>query len=241
MIFILTGAGISAPSGLATFRDDVDGFWTRYDVEEVCSALNRTCKAHYDFFNTYRKHVLKALPNNAHTWIAELQRRYGARVKVYTTNIDDLHTCSGCQEVVYLHGCVNRIKCDTCQKSSFVGLHHRLDDNEEKCYWGCSLHGRMRNDVVLFYEDLPEDKYNSLLQDLQNAKEHDLFLVIGTSLSIYPWEYKRTNARRIFVNTDKALCEKMESIFDDVFEQDISQIDCIHMLTAIIKESMKQD
>jgi NAD-dependent deacetylase len=238
MIFILTGAGISAPSGLATFRDDKEGFWTKYDVESVCSELTRTSKEHYDFFNLYRKQVLHSQPNNAHIWIAELQRRYGEVIKVYTTNIDDLHSVAGCKDTVYLHGCVNSIRCDTCEKTAYVGLHYRLCDNKEQCRWGCSLHGRMRNDVVLFYESLPEEKYNSLCKDLQDATENDLFLVIGTSLSIYPWEYKRTCAKRVFVNTDSDLCEKMRDLFDEVYEEDISNIKVIHTLTHLVKQSL---
>ena len=76
-LIVLTGAGISAPSGLATFRDDKEGFWKKYDSDEVCNAATRTTKAHYDFMNLYRKLVSEASPNRAHSWLAQLERKFG--------------------------------------------------------------------------------------------------------------------------------------------------------------------
>ena len=81
-IIFLTGAGISSASGLATFRDDSDGFWTKYDPDQVCHAMTRKTKEHFDFFNMYRKLIGECQPNPAHFWIATLQRQFGNEISL---------------------------------------------------------------------------------------------------------------------------------------------------------------
>jgi len=236
-LIVLTGAGISAPSGLATFRDDKDGFWKKYDSDEVCNAATRTTKAHYDFMNLYRKLVSEASPNRAHNWLAQLERKFGDKVKVYTTNIDDLHTMAGSQNVVYLHGCVNAVKCDKCNFKKKVGLGYKLVNNDENCWAGCSLHGRMRNDVVLFGEAFGKE-YEDLHKELREAIDGSVFLVIGSSLSVYSWDTVRTRATKIFVNTDDKACEYFSPCFHHTIIGDMSDEKIIRDVYELIKGTL---
>ena len=232
-LFILTGAGISAPSGLCTFRDDKDGFWKRYDSDIVSHARTRKTKEHYQFTNMYRKLVSECEPNAAHRWIANLQRKFGDKVQLYTTNVDDLHEMAG-SKVIHLHGCVNSIRCDSCDYKTSVGLSYKLNNNDELCHKGCSLHGRMRNDVVLFDEELPES-YSTLLKDLQSSPENSIFLVIGTSLGIYSWDLVRIRGTKIFVNTDAEICKHFDPCFHEVICGDISKKEVIETVEKLLK------
>lgn len=176
-IVILTGAGISAESGLSTFRDN-DGLWEKYDVNDVATpeAFKRNPVLVHEFYNARRAGAAKAEPNAAHTAVAELQKEYPGRVTLVTQNVDNLHERGGSPEVIHMHGELFRALCAACG--------HRWDAPAEMfeadpCP-ACSL-PRTRPDVVWFGE-MP---YH--MEDIESLlAEADLFAAIGTSGAVYP-------------------------------------------------------
>ncbi len=176
-IVILTGAGISAESGLGTFRD-IDGLWTKYDLNDVATpeGFARNPDLVHQFYNARRMNCRTALPNDAHTALARLQRDCPGEVDLVTQNIDDLHERAGSRSVWHMHGEVTRALCDACG--------HRWDAPErmepsDPCP-ACEA-AATRPDVVWFGE-IPY-----FLDEIQDRLERsDLFVSIGTSGSVYP-------------------------------------------------------
>ena len=123
-LIVLTGAGISAESGLKTFRDS-DGLWMGYDVYEVASPQGwaKNPELVLDFYNQRRKEVAKALPNEAHKGIAELERHFN--VTVITQNIDDLHERAGSKNVIHLHGEIFKMRSEI-DENTFYEIRARI-------------------------------------------------------------------------------------------------------------------
>jgi NAD-dependent deacetylase len=176
-IVILTGAGVSAESGLGTFRD-VDGLWTRYDLSEVATpeGFARNPALVHDFYNARRRTCRAARPNAAHSALARLERGFAGEVLVVTQNIDDLHERAGSRLVWHMHGELARALCAACG--------HRWDAPEvmtpaDPCP-ACGAPAT-RPDVVWFGE-VPY-----LMDEIWRALEAaDLFVSIGTSGTVYP-------------------------------------------------------
>jgi len=174
-ITILTGAGISAESGIPTFRDS-GGLWEGYKVEDVATpeGWRRNPEMVLRFYNERRKGVKKAQPNPAHKALAELEKKY--KVVIITQNIDDLHERAGSTHVMHLHGEI--MKAQSSQNPNIVYL---LGDKEinmgDKCEYGSQL----RPHVVWFGEAVPMIERAAF--ETQNA---DIFMVIGTSMAVYP-------------------------------------------------------
>ncbi len=173
-ITVFTGAGISAESGLKTFRDE-DGLWMGYNVYEVATPegwkANR--KLVQEFYNMRRREVAKAIPNAAHEAIAELQSKY--HVQVITQNIDDLHERAGSKNVIHLHGEIFKMKSD--RDGTMISEIRDDIDADAKAPDG----GYWRPHVVWFGEAVPEMESAEL--ELRDA---DIFIVVGTSLQVYP-------------------------------------------------------
>lgn len=176
-IVILTGAGISAESGLGTFRD-VGGLWTRYDLSEVATpeGFARNPALVHDFYNARRANALDARPNAAHKALARLAQDYGGTVTLVTQNIDDLHERGGARDVIHMHGEITRALCAACG--------HRWDaprvmDPADPCP-ACAA-PRTRPDIVWFGE-MPYHM-DRIVDALEAA---DLFVAIGTSGEVYP-------------------------------------------------------
>jgi len=177
-IVLLTGAGVSAESGLGTFRDE-DGLWTKYDLTDVATpeGYYRNPKLVLDFYNARRTNCLDAAPNPAHEAVARLQRAYPGRVTLVTQNIDNLHERSGSPEVIHMHGELMQALCSACgHQWSWSGVM----SEEDVCHV-CGNVGTVRPDVVWFGE-MPYhmDMIWSRLADC------DLFVAIGTSGAVYP-------------------------------------------------------
>ena len=173
-IVVLTGAGISAESGLRTFRDS-DGLWEGYNVEDVATprAWRRDQQLVLDFYNMRRKDVLAAVPNAAHKGLATLQEHFD--VHIITQNIDDLHERAGSKKVMHLHGEIlkmrsekNEHKLYTIKKDILAG--DKAEDG-----------GQYRPHVVWFEEPVP-----MIEQAIPIMYEADIFVLIGTSLAVYP-------------------------------------------------------
>ena len=174
-IVVFTGAGVSADSGLATFRD-ADGLWANYRIEDVCTpeALARNRALVIEFDNLRRKELLKTKPNAAHEAIAELEQWFD--VEVVTQNVDNLHEQAGSSRVTHLHGELMKLRSQN-NPSLIVpieGWEQGLDDRDED---GSLL----RPHIVFFGESVPMfDRATEI------AREADVMVVVGTSLAVYP-------------------------------------------------------
>ncbi|MFM6924998.1 MAG: SIR2 family NAD-dependent protein deacylase [Ferruginibacter sp.] len=173
-IVVLSGAGISAESGLKTFRDS-DGLWNGYDVYEVASpqGWNKNPKLVLDFYNARRRDVAAALPNAAHIGLAQLEKDLD--VTIITQNIDDLHERAGSTKVLHLHGEIFKMRSVNDEANIFdirgdIVLGDLGDDGHQ-----------LRPHIVWFGEAVPMmEKAAAIVQDC------DFFAVIGTSLQVYP-------------------------------------------------------
>ncbi|MCH9808534.1 MAG: NAD-dependent deacylase [Alphaproteobacteria bacterium] len=177
-IVILTGAGLSAESGLATFRDK-DGIWAKYDHSDVATpeGFARNPELVYEFYNMRRREGIKAEPNAAHQALATLQNKYDGNVHIVTQNIDNLHELAGASNVIHMHGEMAKAMCTHCEARSpwNENLSASLKCPE------CELIGGMRPNVVWFGE-MPY-RMDEIAAALASC---DLFISIGTSGNVYP-------------------------------------------------------
>ncbi len=174
-LIVFTGAGISAESGIKTFRDS-GGLWEEHRIEDVATpeAWVKNRDLVLEFYNQRRKQVIAAKPNTAHEFIAELQSKFD--VQVVTQNVDDLHERAGSKNVMHLHGEIMKAR-STTDPALIYPLKKAEIIFGDKCEKGSQL----RPHIVWFGEDVPH-------MELANyaAEGADLFVVIGTSLNVYP-------------------------------------------------------
>ncbi|WP_443939058.1 SIR2 family NAD-dependent protein deacylase [Pedobacter sp. MW01-1-1] len=174
-LVVLTGAGISAESGLKTFRDS-DGLWEGYNVYDVATpeAWLRNPELVQAFYNERRKQVLAAEPNNAHHILKELENHF--EVEIITQNIDDLHERAGSRNITHLHGIITK-----SQSSMNARKTYPIKGAELKMGELCPYGSQLRPHVVWFGEAVPM---------IETAAEicatADVFVLIGTSLAVYP-------------------------------------------------------
>lgn len=175
MIVILTGAGISKDSGIATFRDS-DGLWANYRIEDVCTpeALVRNRRQVIEFYNERRKELLEKEPNAAHYALAELEKVKD--VAIITQNIDDLHERAGSKNVVHLHGELRKLR-SSRNENDIVPIEGWKQELEDRHKDGSLL----RPHVVFFGEGVP-----NMDEAAKIAMKADIFVIIGTSLNVYP-------------------------------------------------------
>lgn len=173
-LVVLTGAGISAESGLRTFRDS-DGLWEGYDINEVATATawRRNPGLVLEFYNMRRKNVKEALPNPAHFVLAELQEYFD--VHVITQNIDDLHERAGSRNVLHLHGEILKMRSEKNEDLIYpitddINLGDKAEDGAQ-----------LRPHIVWFEEAVP-----MMEEAVRITQRADFFLIVGTSLVVYP-------------------------------------------------------
>jgi NAD-dependent deacetylase len=174
-LVVLTGAGISAESGLKTFRDS-GGLWEGHRVEDVATpeAFTRNPELVLRFYNERRKQLDEVEPNEAHKLLAELENYY--RVSIVTQNVDDLHERGGSNNVLHLHGEL-RWGCSSNNKNIREYLGSRDITMKDKAVDGSAL----RPDIVWFGESVP--KMDEAIELVLSA---DVFLLVGSSLQVYP-------------------------------------------------------
>lgn len=174
-IIFITGAGISAPSGIPTFRSD-DGLWTKYPIEKVATkqAIDKDPKYVMEFWNKIRREMFNASPNAAHYAITRLQEKYN--VIVITQNIDDLHERAGNKNVIHLHGDINYVR-------PLIDSGDWYEDPVNTFIGNANIPDGMRPSIVLFDEDIENFKEAKLA-----IKSDDVckVVVVGTSLDVYP-------------------------------------------------------
>lgn len=178
-ILILTGAGLSAESGLGTFRD-ANGIWSEYNFEEVATPEGFAAdpKRSLDFYNMRRDLQNKAEPNAAHKSLAWLEANYPGQVTIVTQNIDNLHEEAGSQRVLHMHGRIDEVLCNGC--GHVYGLSHGALTVESSCP-ACGCQGGQRPNVVWFGE-MPFHM-DEISREIESSF---LFISIGTSGSVYP-------------------------------------------------------
>ena len=184
-LIVFSGAGVSAESGIKTFRDS-GGLWEEYDIMDVATpeAWARQPKVVLEFYNARRKQALQAQPNAAHRAIADLQSQYD--VHVITQNIDDLHERAGSKQVLHLHGEIRKSK-----SSRDPNLIYNIEG--DRIEWGetCELGSQLRPHVVWFGEEVP-----MMMPAEKMVNAADVFIIIGTSLNVYPAANLIYHARR---------------------------------------------
>jgi NAD-dependent deacetylase len=203
-VFVLTGAGVSAESGLATFRAS-DGLWAGYRLEDVCTpeAWERDPWKVWEFYSARRVAAFAAKPNAAHVALGELERELGERFFLCTQNVDGLHELGGSRNLVHMHGQLDRARCeDDCGATPVVDtkIYASLDE-VGRCVCGA----RLRPHIVFFGETPLE---LGRIQDEINCAT--VMIVVGTSGSVYPAanfvQWARLNkARTIYVGPEAPL------------------------------------
>ena len=174
-VVVFTGAGISAESGIKTFRD-AGGLWENYKIEDVATpeAWKKNQELVNEFYNARRKQVIAASPNKAHYFIADLESKFN--VNVVTQNVDDFHERAGSKNVLHLHGEILKVRSEIDPD-----LIYPVTNWELKIGDLCEKGSQLRPHIVWFGELVPlMDQANYL------AAQADFFIVIGTSLNVYP-------------------------------------------------------
>jgi NAD-dependent deacetylase len=203
-VFVLTGAGISAESGLPTFRAS-DGLWAGHRVEDVCTpeALERDPWRVWEFYSARRKAGAEAKPNPAHVALAELEKQLGDRFFLCTQNVDDLHERAGSRRLVHMHGELAKARCGGDCGHAPVEDHAIYRSLDEVGH--CTCGARLRPHIV-FFGEIPLEM-ERIQQEIDKAT---LMVVIGTSGSVYPaanfvhWA-RQHGARTIYVGPEPPL------------------------------------
>ncbi len=174
-LVVLTGAGMSQESGISTFRD-ANGLWNNHRIEDVASpvAWRKNPQLVLDFYNIRRKQLFESEPNPAHCCLAGLEDEYD--VRIITQNVDDLHERAGSTKVIHLHGELKKARSTIDPR-----LIYTLENWELKIGDKCERGGQLRPHIVWFGEEVPE-----MMRAFPLVQSADLFLVIGTSLQVYP-------------------------------------------------------
>jgi len=208
-IVILTGAGISAESGLGTFRAE-GGLWAQHRIEDVATpeGFARDPKLVVDFYNTRRAQAAEANPNAGHKALAQLEAQFDGEVILVTQNVDDLHEKAGSQRVMHMHGALKGALCGRCEHRWDAPLVMAVGDVCPKCSAATA-----RPDIVWFGE-MPYDM-GEIYGHLADA---DVFVSIGTSGNVYPAAGFVSEARRYGARTMEFNLEPSATggLFDDI-------------------------
>lgn len=207
-IVILSGAGMSQESGIRTFRD-MDGLWEEYDVREVATpeGWQRNPKLVMQFYNDRRKQLYESSPNAGHIGLAALENEYD--VVIITQNIDDLHERAGSTKVLHLHGELKKVRSQIDPT-----LIYDLDGWELKFGDKCEKGSQLRPHIVWFGEAVPAMDEAALI-----AEKADIFVVIGTSLNVYPaaslLDYAKPGIPIIVIDPERPPVSSKNVIFID--------------------------
>ncbi|WP_296701250.1 Sir2 family NAD-dependent protein deacetylase [Algoriphagus sp.] len=205
-LVVLSGAGISQESGIKTFRDS-NGLWENHDILEVASpeGWRKNQKLVQEFYNKRRKQAQECQPNLAHKILARLEERVD--VTIITQNVDDLHERAGSSHVIHLHGELSK-----AQSSINPELTYPIQGWEIKEGEFCELGSQLRPHIVWFGEPVPK-----MDESIQYAGIADYFLVVGTSLQVYPAagliNYVPSNAKKFIVDLQRPDYHLSEDMF----------------------------
>jgi len=190
-ITVITGAGVSAESGVPTFRGK-DGLWKNFRAEELATpeAFRKNPKLVWEWYNWRRELISKCKPNPAHYFLVKLEEKFKDNFLLITQNVDGLHRKAGNKRIIEIHGCIWRVRCINCEQKEYnYDIPIKILPECKKCG------GLLRPDVVWFGESLD---YNDLQKSIDACINCDLLLVIGTSgvvqpVASFPFQAKRAN------------------------------------------------
>ena len=174
-LVVLTGAGMSAESGISTFRD-TGGLWEKYSIEEVATpeAFQANPELVLEFYNYRRKQLDDVQPNEGHIALAKLQEKYD--VQIITQNVDNLHERAGSKNILHLHGELTKVR-----STKYPELIYDIGTKAIKLGDKCDKGAQLRPHIVWFGESVP-----AIDQSIPIVNSADIFVVIGTSLNVYP-------------------------------------------------------
>ena len=201
-LVVFTGAGISAESGLGTFRDS-GGLWENYKIEEVATleAFVKNPELVLDFYNLRRRQMIMSKPNDAHYSLNLLEKKFN--LFIITQNVDDLHERSGSKNVLHLHGQLNQ------SMSTNDGRVFDIEGSELNIGDCCPLGSQLRPNVVWFGEMVPNIQIATEI-----VEKADIFIIIGTSLNVYPaaslLDYASESCRVILIDKDPVMVDGIE-------------------------------
>lgn len=205
-IVVLTGAGISAESGIKTFRDS-GGLWEGYDIMEVATpeGWSNNPELVLDFYNMRRKDALKAKPNEGHKALKRLEDKYD--VTIVTQNVDNLHEQAGSSKIIHLHGELFKSRSTLDPK-----LIYDIEGWELKSGDKCVKGSQLRPHIVWFGEMVP-----MLEAAIQESLEADIFIVVGTSLQVYPAasliDYVKEEAEKYVIDPNMPYVSPRDNLF----------------------------
>jgi len=219
-VYILSGAGLSAESGIKTFRES-DGLWENYSIEEVCSTAGwaRDRQKVTKFYDDRRADLESKEPNYAHIRLAKLKNKYPKNITMLTQNVDNMLEKAGCEEVLHLHGTLTDLRCEECEFTFPIGYKNQEGAVCPKCNGSI-----VRHNVVMFGESAPAYEY---LRKLYN--EAEMVVVIGTSGNVIDTAYiaqlvenSVLNNLDVDVNHDQYFSKKLylpaTQAVDEIFE-----------------------
>jgi NAD-dependent deacetylase len=211
-VVILSGAGISAESGISTFRDN-NGLWEEYDVKVVCNfdSLQKNEKQTIEFYDKRRAELASKLPNHAHDVIVKLKNKYKSDLAIITQNVDDLFEKAGLPhaDVIHLHGFMTEVRCrnEKCRLTFDIGYKSQYDAFNGKCPT-CS--NKLRPNIVFFGEEAP--MYDRLYEEIANC---ELLVIIGTSGNVINTDSLVVHVKQSILNN----LEVSDAIFDKLYSK----------------------
>ena len=195
-VIFFTGAGASASAGIPTYREDKNGLWVKNDLKKICYKGREFSDESINFYNDFRELCRTIHPSNVHKTIFEIQERLGKdKCKIYTQNIDILLEEAGCKEVKHIHGSINEIRCNKCNKIEII----HLNKFEKKT---CECGGEFRNNIVFYGE---KGNYEELVDELLLLDKNDIFICIGSSCQVFRIDLfiQPVNCLKILNNLEK--------------------------------------
>ncbi len=203
-ILIFSGAGISAESGISTFRDS-NGLWEKHNIEDICNqnTWKKNFKLVHSFYNQRRKQLNSVQPNEAHKTVARIQKKYKEDCYVITQNVDDLFERAGCTDVVHVHGELTKLECTACGHIWDIG-YKEFNTSLDKCPKCGSLKG-VKPFIVFFGGQSPQ--YINMYRAFEVCKNRgSIVIVIGTMGNVVPVEslLENTPCKKILNNLEKS-------------------------------------
>jgi len=205
-LVVFTGAGMSAESGISTFRDS-GGLWEQYTISEVATpeAWQKNPQLVLDFYNARRKQIIESKPNAGHEKLVELEKHFD--VQIITQNIDDLHERAGSGKVLHLHGEIMKAR-STVNPSKI----YTINNWEMKLGEKCELGSQLRPHIVWFGELVPQMEHACFL-----AEKADIFIVVGTSMAVYPAagiiEFVKHDAPKYIIDPNEINIQRVSNLF----------------------------
>jgi NAD-dependent deacetylase len=218
-LVVISGAGLSAPSGVATFRDQ-NGLWNGYDVDVVCNALTWRDyrEVVHGFYNTLRSSLASVVPTIGHRLLSNWKKDFTDRSIMLTQNVDDLLERAGCDDIIHLHGYLQDMKCIACGHVWDVGYEPWSVDND-RCP-KCNSSKGVKPGVVFFNDSAP--RYADLYRAFKRLSSRDVVVMIGTSGQVININALMTNCPAFKILNNLEPCNSIDGdLFHEVFYDSI--------------------